>query len=154
MVELVTLSEEETENLGLRLGEILKSGDLVCLNGELGTGKTAFARGICQAYGAERYVSSPTFTLVNEYPAPVPLYHFDLYRLSSPDELYEIGFEEYINGQGIVVIEWPDLAKDLISREHIQVDIIRGKEENKRTVRISFKGKRYEGYEDRLKAAI
>ena len=142
-------SREETINAGLKLGRLLKKGDIVCLNGELGSGKTVFVAGIAAALGVGGYITSPTFTIINEYKARIPLYHFDAYRIANPEEMYELGFEEYIDGNGIVVIEWADLIRDVLPDEYISVDISRDKEgsENNRIIKIDFRGEKYAEYE-------
>jgi len=150
MLEIVTHCADETIETGKKLGCILKKGDIVCLSGCLGAGKTAFTGGIAKALDVQDHISSPTFTIVNEYPGRVPLYHFDMYRLDSPDEVYDIGFEEYMYGDGVVVIEWAEKVKDLLPEEYIWVDIKTTAEgsENSRTISIEFHGERYGVYED------
>ena len=123
MKEIITCSTEETLNQGFILGSELKKGDVVCLKGDLGTGKTVFTKGIAKAMGYEGYVTSPTFMLVNEYETYVPLYHFDVYRISCPSEIFEIGFEDYINSGGVIVIEWADIIKDVVPEGAIWVEI-------------------------------
>jgi len=144
---------EETVRLGLRLGRILGKGDIVCLTGVLGTGKTALAKGIAAAMGVKGHVTSPTFTIVNEYEGRIPVYHFDVYRISDPDEMFDIGFEEYIDGSGLVIIEWADLIKPILPGEYIWVYIQKGPDDchDRRTFYIDFVGGRYEGYERKLK---
>ncbi len=125
MVQIVTHSARETFQAGYRLGSILGKGDVVCLTGGLGTGKTAFTGGIAAALGIEGYITSPTFTILNEYEGRIPLYHFDVYRIADPSEMFEIGFEEYVEGNGIVVIEWAELIKDILPGAYIKVVIER-----------------------------
>lgn len=112
MSSYITFSEdeEETENIGVELGRLLKQPALILLQGDLGAGKTVLARGIARGLGVDERVpiTSPTFTLMNHYSARLDLYHFDLYRLSDPDELLEIGFEDYAYGQGVALVEWPE----------------------------------------------
>lgn len=108
-------SPEETERLGEGLAKRLQAGDVVALSGELGTGKTTLVRGIARGLGVkEDEVASPSFTIINEYPSSPPLYHIDFYRLSKREELTEIGFWEYLGGEGIVVIEWADRIPEAI----------------------------------------
>jgi ATPase, YjeE family len=149
MVELVTHSAEETAEAGYKLGTILRKGDLVCLMGGLGTGKTAFTGGIAEALGIEGYITSPTFTIVNEYEGKIPLYHFDVYRIADSSEMFEIGFDEYINGNGIVVIEWAEMIKDILPEEYINVTIKKdfNKGMNIRIICIDFAGERFKQYE-------
>jgi len=105
-----TKSAEKTRDFGQKLSALLKPGDVVCLYGDLGSGKTCLVQGICRGWGVREPVVSPSFTLLNEYHAQHPVYHFDLYRLRSPDELQNIGFQEYVYGNGLVLIEWPENA--------------------------------------------
>lgn len=153
MKQIKTCSADETMLVGKVLGELLNSGDIVCLTGDLGTGKTAFTNGIARALGIEDYITSPTFTIVNEYKTEIPLYHFDVYRIADPDEMYDIGFEEYLYGDGVVVIEWAELIKDILPKELIWVKI--DKELNSgldaRVIGIDFQGEKYKGYIDRIK---
>lgn len=151
MKEFRTFSEAETIETGYKLGGILKAGDVVCINGDLGTGKTAFTKGIAQALGIDGYITSPTFTIVNEYDGTLNLYHFDVYRIASPDEMFEIGFDEYLDGKGVVVIEWSDLIAEIIPPRHIRVDIEKLPDDfSARTIRISFIGEGFEHSESRL----
>lgn len=116
---LITKSPEATFMIGEVLGKALVKGDIVALIGELGSGKTLFTRGIAKGLNiSDKYtITSPTFNLINEYPGRVFLYHMDIYRLGSINELDDIGFEEYFNKDGVVVIEWAEKIKDLIYRD-------------------------------------
>ena len=114
LLKFQTNSEEETSLLGEKIGALLKLGDIVTLTGDLGAGKTHFTAGAAKALGINDYITSPTFTIVNEYSGEKGnLYHFDLYRLSSYDDLLDIGFEEYADKQAIMFIEWPDCVPEL-----------------------------------------
>ncbi len=151
MINIKTLSVEETLELGYRLGNQLKKGDIICLNGDLGAGKTAFTSGIAKAMGIQGYITSPTFTIVNEYNAAVPLYHFDVYRIVDSDEMYEIGFDEYIDGNGIIVIEWADSIKNIIPQNQISVRIKKTTEnEDARDITIDFAGDENMGREKKF----
>ena len=120
-----TNSPEETLNLGYRFGKKLKSGAVVALIGELGTGKTLFTKGIARALGVKEYeyVNSPSFVIVKEYKPKkkISLYHFDLYRLESGHDLDTIGYEEYFYSNGITVIEWADRAMDILPEKYVSV---------------------------------
>lgn len=153
MAQIKTYSQDETMLVGRALGSILKSGDVVCLTGDLGTGKTAFTNGIACALGIDDYITSPTFTIVNEYKTEVPLYHFDVYRIADPDEMYDIGFEEYLYGDGVVVIEWAELIKDILPDEFIWVKIRKNLnlDVNIREIDIEFTGEKYKDYIKKLK---
>lgn len=123
--QLKTDSYEKTEQLGEKIADLLQAGDVVVLNGDLGVGKTTLTRGLARGLGIKRNVKSPTFTLIREYKdGRVPLYHMDAYRLeSSPDE--DLGFDEYFNGDGITIVEWPQFIKDEIPADHISINIKR-----------------------------
>lgn len=152
MVEIRTSSENETMEIGKTLGVILKKGDLVCLSGDLGTGKTAFTKGIALALGIGGYITSPTFTIVNEYSGDMMLYHFDAYRIEDPEEMFEIGLEEYLSGEGIVVIEWAELIREALPGEYIQVNISKELDLgiDSRRIDISFVGGRYREYQNKF----
>ncbi len=111
---VVCNSEKQTLQLGEKLGRLLTQPALVLLQGDLGAGKTVFARGIARGLGVAESIpiTSPTFTLMNHYPARLDLYHFDLYRLSEPDELIELGFDDYAFGDGVALVEWPEKMDD------------------------------------------
>ncbi|HHV95123.1 MAG TPA: tRNA (adenosine(37)-N6)-threonylcarbamoyltransferase complex ATPase subunit type 1 TsaE [Clostridiaceae bacterium] len=134
MIKLLTTSDKETEEIGLYLGKVLKKGNVVCLSGSLGAGKTVFIKGIASAHNVHDPVTSPTFTLINEYEGDVPIYHFDVYRISHVDEMYDIGFDEYIYGEGIVLIEWADLIKEILPHNVIWVFIDRFNSYDEKTV--------------------
>lgn len=122
-------SPEETELIGKKLAERIKSGDIFLLNGELGAGKSVLIRGFAQGLGVRELLPSPTFTLVNEYQGKFKIYHFDLYRLNDPFELYEIGFEEYIYSDGVSFIEWPSKCGSLFPETGVTIDILIQNEE-------------------------
>lgn len=152
MKEFKTFSQEETIEIGKALGRILNTGDIVCINGDLGTGKTVFTNGIAKSLGIKEHITSPTFTIVNEYSGRVPFYHFDVYRISDSEEMFEIGFEEYLYGEGIVVIEWADIIKDILPEEVIQVTIKKNLDLgiDARIIEIVFNGSKYRDYKSRL----
>jgi tRNA threonylcarbamoyladenosine biosynthesis protein TsaE len=109
MDKLISHSEEETMAIARRFAKEVKAGDVVCLTGDLGAGKTQFVRGFVQVFGLPAdIVSSPTFTIINEYNGKLPVYHFDCYRLEHYSEALEIGAEEYFYGDGVCIVEWPD----------------------------------------------
>jgi tRNA threonylcarbamoyladenosine biosynthesis protein TsaE len=115
LFSLISTSEEQTRRFGFELGQLLIPGILVLLRGELGAGKTCLSGAIARGLGvsADTAVASPTYTLMQEYQGRCPLYHFDLYRLSDPDELMELGFEEYLHGDGVALVEWPERYPEL-----------------------------------------
>lgn len=152
MIRFKTGSAEETAELGRRLGEILQKGDTVCLTGDLGTGKTAFTGGIAEALGIGGYITSPTFTIVNEYEGDLPLYHFDVYRIGDPGEMFETGYDEYVSGEGITVIEWAELIQDILPPDRIEVFIEKDHEDkpDSRLITMKFHGPGSAAYEGRL----
>ena len=113
----------ETEGVGRLLGSLLTQGSFVALRGELGSGKTCFTRGIVTgaAPASAHLVASPTFAIMNEYPGPVPVYHFDFYRLGTAGEIAELGFEEYFQGDGICIVEWSERLDELLPADHLIV---------------------------------
>lgn len=124
--EVITISKsvEETIGAGYEFGKQLKPGDVVCLTGDLGAGKTHFVKGVASYFGIKpEKVSSPTYTLIHEYTGELPVYHFDCYRLKSEEEAIEIGAEEYFYGEGVCLIEWPEKIGSLIPEEAIWIQI-------------------------------
>ena len=136
MAAFITRSPGETAALGRRLAAALPGGALIAFTGGLGAGKTAFCRGLAEGLGCTDPVSSPTFAIVNYYRGPRPLAHFDLYRILDSEALFEIGFEEYLDGSRIVLIEWSENAADILPENHKTVHISYGNAENDRTVAI------------------
>ncbi|MBR3645169.1 MAG: tRNA (adenosine(37)-N6)-threonylcarbamoyltransferase complex ATPase subunit type 1 TsaE [Lachnospiraceae bacterium] len=119
-----TNSPEETFRIGKELGEKAQTGTIICLNGQLGVGKTVFTQGFANGLGIEESVNSPTFTIVQVYDeGRIPLYHFDVYRIGDPEEMYEIGFEDYFYGEGVCLIEWSELIEELIPQDSVNVTI-------------------------------
>lgn len=119
-----TFSEEETKKIGFLLGEKAKAGEIYCLNGDLGVGKTIFTKGFAKGLGIkEEDVTSPTFTIVNEYEGKLPFYHFDVYRIGSLEEMEYTGYEEYFFGQGVCMIEWAEIIKELLPKQVIYITI-------------------------------
>ena len=132
-------NEEETRRFGLDLAHELKAGDVVALIGDLGTGKTALTRYIAEGLGITARVNSPTFTIVKEYrESRLPLFHFDVYRVSDPDELFNIGADEYFYGDGVCVVEWADLIEELLPEDTRYVYIEYGPKEGERIYKCSF----------------
>ncbi|MCX7883459.1 MAG: tRNA (adenosine(37)-N6)-threonylcarbamoyltransferase complex ATPase subunit type 1 TsaE [Caloramator sp.] len=118
-----TRSAEETFELGIKIGRVLNRGDIISLNGDLGAGKTQLTKGIAKGLEVDEHITSPTFTIVNEYSGKLPLYHFDVYRINDVDELYEIGFDEYIFGNGVSIIEWGDMICEILPKDIIKINI-------------------------------
>ncbi|MDR2357266.1 MAG: tRNA (adenosine(37)-N6)-threonylcarbamoyltransferase complex ATPase subunit type 1 TsaE [Oscillospiraceae bacterium] len=120
----ITNSEAETAALGAALAERLRGGGVVALTGELGAGKTVFIRGLAKGLGVSARVTSPTFTIVNEYPGDTPLFHIDMYRLSSAGELIDAGWDDYAAREGVIAAEWSDIAPELIPEDAARVGIV------------------------------
>lgn len=138
-----TNSAPETEALGRKLAQKLRPGDIIAYTGDLGAGKTAFTRGVALGLGIPERVTSPTFTIVNEYEGGrLPLFHFDLYRLGSSEELYDIGWEDYLARDGVCAVEWSEVAADALEGDVIRVDLRRGESDDQRIITI-------EGVEER-----
>lgn len=131
MNRFITNSAEETEQLGERIASKLKGMEVIALFGGLGMGKTAFTRGLARGLGADDVVSSPTFALVNEYSGRVPVYHFDMYRVTSWDDLYSTGFFDYLD-TGVLVIEWSENIEGALPENALRITISRGEHDNQR----------------------
>ena len=143
MFKILSHGEQETFCIGEKLGKLLQSGDIVCLSGDLGAGKTAMTKGIGKGTGVSDYVTSPTYTIINEYQGRIPLYHFDVYRLEGVEEMYELGYEEYFFGDGAVVLEWADIVKDIIPKERLWITILKTKDDDTREIILEPTGERY-----------
>lgn len=124
-MEYITRSAAETEALGCRLGQTLTGGCVVAYRGGLGMGKTAFTRGLAKGLGCRGRVTSPTFTIVNEYSGNIPLFHFDMYRLSDSDALFDIGWDDYLERGGVCAVEWSENVSDALPEDTIFVTIAR-----------------------------
>ncbi len=123
-MKYISYTTEETEEFAAKLAKTFCGGEIITLDGDLGAGKTAFVRGIAKGLGLKDRVSSPTFTIVNEYRnGTIPVFHFDVYRISSSDEMYDIGWEDYISQNAVVVVEWSVNISDILDMEHITVTI-------------------------------
>ena len=114
-MEFITESPEQTERVGAALGKILNPGTVIAYRGDLGAGKTAFTRGLARGLGSDELVTSPTYTIVNEYlGGRLPLFHFDMYRLGSSDDLFDIGWEDYLDRGGVCAVEWSENVADAL----------------------------------------
>lgn len=122
-MEYISKNSADTKKIAAEFVKTLHEGDVICMYGDLGAGKTAFAQGLAQGLNIGEPITSPTFTIVNEYYGDLPLYHFDVYRIADPDEMYEVGYEEYVYGDGISVIEWAELIEDILPEKRYNVTI-------------------------------
>ena len=133
-----TFTPEETEKIGYAIGESAMPGEIYCLSGDLGVGKTVFTKGFAKGLGIDDHITSPTFTIINEYYGRLPLYHFDVYRVADPEEMDYIGSDEYFFGQGVCLIEWAELIDDIIPENakwiKIEKDLDKGLDYRKITV--------------------
>jgi tRNA threonylcarbamoyladenosine biosynthesis protein TsaE len=152
MLKIKTKNVEETIELGEKLGDKLNAGDIVCLQGELGSGKTSFAKGICNGLGVEEQVTSPTYKIVNQYRGDLRVNHLDLYRIHKEEELYDLGFEDYIYGDGISIVEWPDKAGTLMPDNYLDINI-KGQGDD-REVRFIPQANKYIGLVAELKQDV
>lgn len=145
-MEFIVDSIEKTLELGKQLGSLVNPGDVICLIGDLGTGKTHITKGIAAGLEVEDYITSPTFTIVNEYNGRLKLYHFDVYRVNDPDEIYAIGFDEYIFSEAVSIIEWANYIEELIPKEHIEIEInkLPEKGDNFRSIKINAFGNKFD----------
>lgn len=151
-MQVTTKSAAETERIGALLGQKLERGMVVVLTGELGAGKTAFARGVARGLGVRDPVTSPTFTLIQEYTGRLPLYHFDVYRLQEPGELADLGYDEYLEGDGVCLIEWGDLVRELLPPTYLEVHL--SGRDTTRFLTFIPRGGRYEKLVEELKARV
>ena len=144
-LKIISNSEEETLKIGIKLGSLLKIGDTVVLTGDLGSGKTKLTEGILTYYKLEEEISSPTFTIVNEYiKDDIKIFHFDVYRLEDSSEFYAIGGDEYFE-KGICIIEWGELIQDALPQEYLHIKFERNNNnENSRIINIISYGNKYD----------
>ena len=142
-IDFISHGAAQTQRVGARLGELLQPGDVILLEGDLGAGKTVLAQGVAQGLGIDDPVTSPTFTLIHEYEGRLPLYHVDLYRLAGAADAANIGLEEYLYGDGVTVIEWPDRAASLVPGDYLVISL-RPIADTKRALRLTPHGARYE----------
>lgn len=124
-MKLIVNNEGETYRLGKYIGERLSRGAVLSLNGDLGAGKTHMTKGIAEGMNIKDYITSPSFTILNTYEGEIPLYHFDVYRIDDIREMFEIGFDEYLYGDGVCVIEWGNMVSELLPDNYINVSIVK-----------------------------
>lgn len=136
-MEYLSHSPEETERIGEMLGRQLHSGTVLALRGGLGMGKTAFTRGLARGLGCTGRVTSPTFTIVNEYDGTTPLFHFDMYRLDSEDDLFDIGWDDYLARGSVCAVEWSERIDSALPPDALTVSIARGENDNDRIITVT-----------------
>ena len=142
MIKIYLENENVTKEIGYRLGKLLTPESVICLLGDLGAGKTTITQSIAKALEVDDYITSPTFTIVNEYEGKMPLYHFDVYRIGSSEEMYDIGYEDYINGNGVCIIEWANLIEDILPEEYLKIEL--NYKDMSREMVLTPKGEKYE----------
>lgn len=143
-LELVSHSPEETQRIGRMLGNVAQPGDIFLLEGPLGAGKTCLTQGIAWGLGVQEYARSPTFVLVTRYQGRHTIHHVDLFRIDDPLEALDMGLEEYLESDGVCVVEWADKAADLFPVESLRIELDYGSEEAERTMRFHTKGTRHQ----------
>jgi tRNA threonylcarbamoyladenosine biosynthesis protein TsaE len=152
MLTITTHEPAATFAFGRTLGKLLAAGDILCLAGDLGAGKTLLVQGIAAGLGAAEDVTSPTFTILQIYDSGrLPLYHFDLYRLDRPAELDGIGFDDYAGGDGVAVVEWADKFAGAMPEEHLRIELTAGAGEADRVITLTPAGERYRRLCEELK---
>ncbi|MFZ5968210.1 MAG: tRNA (adenosine(37)-N6)-threonylcarbamoyltransferase complex ATPase subunit type 1 TsaE [Bacillota bacterium] len=152
MLQIISSSEQRTDQLGFKLGTLLQRGDIVCLTGDLGAGKTTLSKAIARGLDIEEDVTSPTFTIIHEYMGRLPLYHFDVYRIEDPIQMEDLGYEEYFYGDGVCIVEWASKIQGLIPTEHLWVHIVKGIEEEQRIIEIKGIGRHYQEIIEELRS--
>jgi tRNA threonylcarbamoyladenosine biosynthesis protein TsaE len=153
-MDIISLSANNTFNIGKTIARYLDRGDIVCLFGELGSGKTVISKGIGFGLGVETdKVISPTFVLIRQYKGRLPVYHFDLYRINSPKDIFGLGYEEFFYDQAVSIIEWADRLKFLLPKEFLKVELF-VKGEKKRLLKFSAQGRRYKSLLEKIHAHI
>lgn len=135
-MEYLSHSPQETEAIGEMLAKTLRGGTVIAYRGGLGMGKTAFTRGLAKGLGYTGRVTSPTFTIVNEYSGKIPLFHFDMYRLPDSDALFDIGWEDYLDRGGVCAVEWSENVSDALPEDTLWVTIARGTEDSDRIITL------------------
>lgn len=147
--QITTNNEDETKQLAFALGKLLRRGDVLTLEGDLGAGKTTFTKGIAKGLGIKRNVTSPTFTILKQYEGTMPLYHIDAYRLEHSEE--DIGFDEFIYGDGVTIIEWPMFIREYLPKNIMKITI-QFVEETKRTIKLELDTEREEQVQQAFEA--
>lgn len=141
---------QDTKKIGKIISRCLEKGTVLCLDGDLGAGKTAITQFIAKEFGVKEYITSPTFNIIKEYEGRLPFYHMDVYRIESEDDMYDLGYDEYIYSEGVTVIEWSENIRTILPDERIDIKIDRI-DDNKRIMTIEGKGVVYEKITEELK---
>ena len=153
-INIISTSDLQTQKIGQSISKYLSSGDIVCLWGDLGAGKTTFVKGLAKGLKVKKdHVNSPTFVFMNIYEGKLPLYHFDLYRVEHISALTTLGYEEFLYGDGITVIEWPERMEKLIPKEYLKIELTH-QDLNTRRISIFAVGKKYQEILERISKKI
>lgn len=155
-LDIISNSPEQSKRMGIRLGRLLQAGDVICLSGDMGAGKTVFSSGIGQGWGSQYKITSPTYNLVHQHSRKKDnsiLYHLDCYRMRSTDEIESIGFDDMIDSKGIVLIEWAERIEDALPDTHLWIDL-RVVEEMRRNFILEAKGEHYQRLVDTFRNEI
>lgn len=142
---------EQTELFGQNLGGLLQKGDVICLNGDLGAGKTTLSKAIGMGLKVEDYITSPTFAIMNQYNGSLPMYHFDVYRLDGWHQLEDIGAEDYFYGDGVCLIEWAETIEEYLPKDRLEITITFGMSEGARVLELKAFGDRFKRLMEELK---
>lgn len=145
---------KETEKVGYTLGKLLSGGEVLCMTGDLGAGKTTMTQSIAKGLEVEDYVTSPTFTIINEYKGRFSLYHFDVYRINDVDEMYDLGYEEYFYSDGVSIIEWADIIEEILPKERLNIEINKKDNNESREIIISGSGNKYLNIIEKMKEEL
>ena len=155
-LDIISYSADQTRALGMRLGALLRKGDIICLIGDMGAGKTVFTSGLGLGWGAPTPITSPTFNLVHQHRRTADrsvLYHLDCYRLRGAQDTDSIGLDDILDGDGVVVLEWAERIESALPKEHLWIEI-RGREENRRNLLMEAVGARYQTLLDEFRASL
>lgn len=149
-MKLTVNNLKDTEKIGKIISHCLEKGTVICLDGDLGVGKTALTQFIAKEFGVKEYITSPTFTIIKEYEGKLPFYHMDVYRIESEDDMYDLGYDEYIYSEGVIIIEWSHKIKGILPEDRIDIEIQR-LSDTSRIMYIRGKGKVYDKLAEELK---
>ena len=144
MLKITAHNLRDTDNIGQIIGQNLEKGAVICLDGDLGAGKTTLTQSIAKGLEIDGYITSPTFNIIKEYEGRLKLFHMDVYRINNIDEMIDLGYEEYIYSDGVSVIEWSANIKEILPQNRIDIKLLRENDENKRIFYIDSKGSLYE----------
>jgi tRNA threonylcarbamoyladenosine biosynthesis protein TsaE len=149
-MKLTVNNLKDTEQIGQIISHCLEKGTVLCLDGDLGVGKTSLTQFIAREFGIDEYITSPTFTIIKEYQGRLPFYHMDVYRIDSEDDMYDLGYDEYIYSEGVTIIEWSHKIEGILPEERINIEIQRV-DDQCRLMIIDGKGSTYEKLTEELK---